>query len=136
MKNRDYFTSVVIMFLLLFNTGCMPTLYSIESVRSTNREGLLKLSRGMSKEQVLNSMLSGTYNTDGGIINNPYRNETLKGKDGDIYDIFFYYTDIKAQDGAITDDELTPIVFKDDKLIGWGWSFMQDTIGKYEIRIR
>ena len=45
-------------------------------------------------------------------------------------------TDVKRVDGAITDDELTPLVFDDGKLIGWGSSFLEVNIQKYEIRIR
>ncbi len=43
---------------------------------------------------------------------------------------------MKRDDGVITDDELTPVVFDDGKLIGWGSDFLQVKIQKYEIRIR
>jgi len=55
-----------------------------------------------------------TQSTFYDVITNPYCSETLKGKDGYTYEVLFYYTDIKKQDGAITDDELTPLVFKDN----------------------
>lgn len=69
-------------------------------------------------------------------ISNPYRSEILQGKDKK-FEIWYYYTDIKSEDGAITDDELTPLMFDEEgKLMGWGWSFFKDSVTKYEIRIR
>jgi hypothetical protein len=55
-------------------------------------------------------------------VPNPYRSE-IKKVGNKNYEILFYYTDIRKQDGAITDDELTPLVLEDGKLIGWGWFF-------------
>ncbi|MCW8878164.1 MAG: DUF3192 domain-containing protein [Kangiellaceae bacterium] len=41
-------------------------------------------------------------------------------KDGDDYRILFYRTQHRHSDGDTTKDETTPLVFKNDKLIGWG----------------
>jgi len=92
----------------------------------------------MTKEQVLEIMGTGTIHTlsPGGAINNPYKSEVLYGKNGKTLEVLYYYTDIQRADGAITDDELTPLVFDDDILIGWGRGFLQENIKKYEIRIR
>ena len=69
------------------------------------------------------------------LLGQPYRTETLQGKDKVLL-TYFYWTDVKHADDAITDDELTPTVFDNDKLIGWGWSFLEDDKNKYEIRVR
>lgn len=61
-------------------------------------------------------------------ISNPYKVEVLKGKDGQIYEVLLYYTDVKKMDGAITDDELTPLIIKDGKLQGWGWVFFNEIL--------
>ncbi len=53
-----------------------------------------------------------------------------------VYTIVYYYTDTIKADKAITDDELTPLVFKDDRLIGWGREMLNTMIQKYELRIR
>lgn len=93
----------------------------------------------MSKDDVLGIMGTKTvraYQKGKAIeITNPYRNEILRGKDK-ILEVVYYVTDVKKDDGAITDDELTPLVFEDGKLTGWGWSFLDDAVKKYEIRIR
>ena len=119
---------------------------SISQATAPNRDNLLKLSIGMTKEEAINIM--GTKSTIaysmvgiyGNIpraveITNPYRSEILQGKDK-TFEVIYYVTDDKNNDGAITDDELTPLIFDNGKLIGWGWSFLKDNVEKYEIRIR
>jgi hypothetical protein len=130
---------LIVSIMCVFLCGCATS----AGVRATNREKMNKLSMGMSKNDVLDTMGTKTIRTyaswtgtgPGEIITNPYRSEILKGKDK-TFEVLYYYTDIKKSDGAITDDELTPFVFEDDILIGWGWSFLQDNMQKYEIRIR
>ena len=122
---------LVIMLTCLLLSGCA----TVDSIRADNRQNLIKLSMGMSKAEVLNTMGTKTIWAEGTTINNPYRSETLQGKDKTL-EVLYYYTDIKRADGAITDDELTPIVFDNGKVIGWGWSFLEDNKNKYEIRVR
>ena len=130
--------TIVVFILCLLITGCTTT----DQVRAKNRLNLLKLSVGITKEEVLNIMGTETiktYDYGGPTINNPYRNEILQGKDK-TFEVLYYYTDKKNDIGyygvIITDDELTPLVFDDGKLIGWGWLFVQENIQKYEIRLR
>ena len=137
----------LILVLCLGLTGCA----SISQVTSPNRENLLKLHIGMTKEESLEVMGKGVstayaygamtnimsfgMTSDSVKITNPYRSEILQGKDKTL-EIIYYVTDVKSVDLAITDDELTPLVFDEGKLLGWGWSFLQDNVQKYEIRMR
>lgn len=121
--------SKITILLLIFMTGCQ----SINAVRSQNRERLMNLSPGMTKNQVLSIM--GVNNVWATKINNPYRTEFYR-KNGHTFEVLLYYTDLKSLDGAITDDELTPIIILDGKLDGWGWTYWESLIQKYEIRIR
>lgn len=91
----------------------------------------------MSKPQVLSVMGTETIKTGGSpeIVTNPYKTETFRNQSGMTYEVLFYYTDVKRRDGVVTDDELTPLVLEDGKLIGWGNSFFSD-IKKVEVRIR
>jgi hypothetical protein len=123
--------AIIFLFLIISFLGCT----SLEGIRATNRENLMKLSIGITKNKTLQIMGTETQNVFSDVITNPYRSEILKGKDGGIYEVLFYYTDIKKQDGAITDDELTPLVFKENKLIGWGWSFLNENVTKYQYQI-
>ena len=124
-------------------SGCAMTK---SQVTAPNRANLMKLSIGMTKENVLKVM-----GTKPGVIcpfvgpftgiamrhtiNNPYRSEILQGKDK-TFEVLYYATDDKNNTLAITDDELTPLVFDDSKLIGRGWSFLDQNLQRYEIRLR
>ena len=104
----------------------------------------------MSKPDVLKIMGTRTIRIEGILypadrITNPFRSESLIGKDGTSIEVLYYYTDQKSTytrqplSGtplAIVDDELTPLVFHDGKLIGWGWRALEDVKAKYEIRMR
>ena len=48
-----------------------------------------------------------------------------------VYDVLFYYTDLKTRDDKITDDELTPLVFRGHELAGVGYGFLGRLAPKY-----
>lgn len=106
----------------------------LQKALEPNRTSLLKLSVGISKEDTLKIMGTksiSTYSQGNALgipsyltINNPYKSEILQG-DGKTYQVLYYVTDVKNDDNAISDNELTPLVFDNDRLIGWGWSFLQ-----------
>lgn len=130
---------ILVLALSLSLTACMTT----SKVRSKNQLNLTMLSLGMTKSEVLSVMGIEIFQvecclSDGrvGEITNPYRTETFQTENGSTYEILFYYTDIKKDDGSISNDELTPIVLRDDKVIGWGRTFLGDNVKKYQIDIR
>lgn len=139
---------ILAVLLCLSLVGCATM--TLSQAVAPNRENLLKLSIGMSKEEALKVMGTTSFSAGTGffavravdektvpstIINNPYRVEILQGKDK-IFEVLYYVTDDKTGNNIVTDDGLTPLVFDDGKLIGWGRSFLQDNAQKYEIRIR
>ena len=103
---------------------------SLERVRNTNRDNLVLLSVGMTKPEVLRLMGTQTVETEFMTITNPYRIQSFQGGGGETHEIVFYYTDRKKTDGAITDDELTPLVFRAGRLKGWGWPLLDQIISK------
>lgn len=56
-------------------------------------------------------------------LKNPYRVELLKGNYRE-YEVVYYLTKVQNPDGIIAEDELTPMVFKQKKLIGKGFDFL------------
>lgn len=94
-------------------------------LRDANRENLKKLSIGMPKSTAMEVM--GTEPSKGLFmwIDNPYRSEWVATKDGRRYEVLYYYTEIKERDDRITDDELTPLIFEDGKLVGWGYEVLR-----------
>ena len=127
---------IVIFLMLVYLAGCSTTL---PQIRSGNRERLRKLSLGMTKQKVLHIMGTETINAHSrsgeviGVIDNPYKRKILRGKEM-TFEVLYYYTRIRHSDGAITDDELTPIVFYEGKLIGVGWPFFIDLGKRYGIK--
>ena len=125
--------TLLILLINLILVGCGV---SSDYVRTQNKNNLNKISLNMSKSKVLDIM--GTENfkqSDGTNITNPFRSETFN-ENNKTYEVLFYYTDFKKSDGVITDDELTPIVFFDGKVVGYGWLYLKDTIKRYQIDIR
>lgn len=85
---------------------------------------------GMSKQGVL--CLIGTdrfviKGNSGKIADNPYHAEILQGKE-EALEIIYYCVGDKNRYAIIDDDKLIPLVFADDKLIGWGWPFLEASL--------
>jgi len=68
-----------------------------------NNDNLKSLSVGMTKQEVLN------------LMGEPLKNQVYNKKN-----VWYYFTEVKWSDGAITRDECTPIFFIDGKVKGWG----------------
>ncbi len=56
-------------------------------------------------------------------ITHPYRKEFFQHRNK-TYDVFYYFTRINQADGVISEDELTPLVFEKNVLVGKGWDFL------------
>ena len=96
-----------------------------------------RLEVGMSEAEVHEVMGRFQKRTANGYhVTNPYRVETAKVDTGGTASVMFYYTDLKRQDGAITDDELTPVVLRADTVVGWGQSMVQQSGNEYVVRVR
>ncbi|MBI3617053.1 MAG: DUF3192 domain-containing protein [Candidatus Omnitrophica bacterium] len=50
------------------------------------------------------------------------------GEKTTIDDVLYYFSHIQRADGIISSDELTPLVFEKDILIGKGWDFFIDLL--------
>lgn len=57
-------------------------------------------------------------------MRNPYRIEMLTANEIPHLVVYFL-TQINQSDGEVTDDELTPVVFKDNIMIGQGWDYLE-----------
>jgi hypothetical protein len=56
-------------------------------------------------------------------IASPYKKETLKVKNHK-YEVMYYYIQTKDADSKVSDDELMPLIFEGDKLIGKDQEFL------------
>ena len=131
-------------------TSCAPP----GGVRARNQENLIKLSLGMTKAEVLEVMGTETITTVEpaayipiygwallpalrGRVPNPYRTEMSRTSDGTPVLIIFYLTDERAGPMSGTaDEDLTPLVLENDRLVGWGWNYLERNVGRYRIQLQ
>jgi hypothetical protein len=101
----------------MFFQGC-ATDYS--RLREANRMNLPRLSLGMTLAQVNAVMGSEIVDGFGGKIGNPYKHEIVSGVDKSDYEVYYYYTEhVGNKDWT---SGMTPVIFKNGKLEGVGWS--------------
>ncbi len=60
-------------------------------------------------------------------VKNPYRQEEYV-KGNKIYNIDYYFVGIDTADGTISDQELAPLVFVKDQLMGYGWDYLNKKV--------
>jgi hypothetical protein len=122
--------------------GCSTLMLDpLEQLRAENKAKMEKLSVGMTRTEVESVM--GNARAGGGLpevlfgrvqylaAQNPMREEPLTGTDGADYLVLFYYTDVRQRDDKISDDELTPVVFRAGKVAGIGYRFLGERAPKY-----
>lgn len=109
--------NVFVVLMAVFSlVGCM-----YGNLRQENRQNINRVDVGMTKDQVLNIM--GDKST--GEISNPYKRETIPGKDGKTYDVLYYYTEQVG--GKSWETGVTPVVFVEGRVIGVGWKVLDDS---------
>lgn len=91
---------LILVMLMFLACGCS----FVQTVKDNNNS-LLTLKNGQTKEEVLK------------IMGNPARNERYTQNDK-ILDVWYYRTGYDIY--AIDENNFTPVIFKNDKLIGWG----------------
>lgn len=108
----------------------------IKEFREKNKTNVMRLKNDMTVDQV--NEIMGTdknvqtyyiYAKQENLLSNPHSQEVIE-KDGVEYLVYLYYTDMLHQDGEITEDELTPILFESGKIIGIGWDFYKKRLGE------
>lgn len=80
---------------------------SWQTKHKNNREAISELKMDSSYQSVLTTLKTPNFT------------ELLK-KGDDVYQVLFYATHSIHSDGKMTKDECTPLVFKNDKLVGIG----------------
>ncbi|GMQ80032.1 MAG: hypothetical protein BMS9Abin03_501 [Thermodesulfobacteriota bacterium] len=141
MKIKNIFCCILT--FLLF--GCSAV--QVKDIRARNASNLQRLNIGMSKQDVCKVMgadtesvreeiyfegyLAGYRNVE---VSNPYKSEIKQAGDK-TYEIVYYYADAYGmlmgywdasyRDKKVTDNVLTPLVFENGRLIGWGRDFAE-----------
>lgn len=124
----------------VLNAGCAPLLIGVgikagtdekatlEQASATNKTRLKDLAYGVSKKYVKDAMgarpIRAFVGEEKVELSNPYREKAIV-VNGQTYTVLYFLTDAN-NDRLIQNNELTPVVFENDQLIGWGWSFVNE----------
>jgi hypothetical protein len=101
---------------------------------SQNQQSLSDLALGMSASDVRRVMGEGELVHYGRIhLVDPWRVESFYLTDGTDVLILYYVTTRPHRYSDAADDDLTPIVLENDKVMGWGWSFLNRNVDRYEV---
>jgi len=116
-KRRDKVMKKGIIILLL--SGLLAGCGAVKGLEaSANRKQLDNLKVGMTTDQVRRAM------------GKPYKSEFYGTKQ-----MWFYITEWQS-DGKTTSDEMTPLVFENNILLGWGSNFLDGNSRRYRSRTR
>ena len=113
--------STVLVPLAAVNTQALPLNPSLKSVTvGMNHDQAHKL---MGKEMLIGYDYSGPQAAIPITVPNPYKTEEIRTSDG-IYTVEYYVSAVHQPDGVVSNDELTPLVFRNGILAGKGWEFL------------
>lgn len=96
---------------LAWNPQYAPYDSEIRDIR--NAYHLKRLQPGMTREEVYT------------IMGMPDRYDRYETVERDYVAVFYYYTDTKAEEGAASRNECTPVVIRNGKLTGWGYDYLK-----------
>jgi len=96
---------------------------SYSTLLSRNLTNLSKLSIGMTKQQVVETMGSFQSSTPNSVVPNPYISEPILVS-GKTFEVLWYLTRKYPPFTPIKLSQATPVILKDGKVIGWGDSFL------------
>lgn len=88
---------------------------SYKDLLARNNANIGQIKMGMTKEQVVAIMKSYTA----GRLTNPYRQEAFQ-RGSDTYQVLYYLTQPHRKFVSIKDAQATPVVLKNDAVVGWG----------------
>jgi hypothetical protein len=85
---------------------------------------------GMSRQDVIQAMLDEVQLLQmSGQVTNPYATRFVKDSDGESLEVMYYYMGMKKSDDKVSEDELVPIILKEDAVVGWGWEALEEMAG-------
>ena len=100
--------------------GILDTKWELEDAAKKNSAALQRLKPGMPLVDVA-KMMAG----------DPYLADTYKGRNGENILVYKYLTRPTLDYGNLKADDLTPVIFVNETLEGWGWPKLETASAKY-----
>ena len=114
----------ILLISIVFIAGCPGSPVQTEWEAGKNRKAMISLSPGITKNDVVE------------IMGKPRKTE-LYISEGDNTEFWFYLIEgTTIHSKRLIETNFIPLVFENDKLIGWGSRYLDEHIKKYELRIR
>jgi hypothetical protein len=86
---------------------------------------------GMSRMEVVQVMLDDVqFLQMSGQAANPYATRFVNDLRDEQLEVMYYYTGMKSPDDRVNNQELVPIILKDNSVIGWGWETLEAMTGE------
>lgn len=125
MKTISVWLSIIITISLL--SGCSsattreakPQVIKYKTLLSNNRINILKVSKGMTKKEVMELMGTTPAKTKNGLVPNPYEISRIV-KNGKEYEVMYYLVKKYPPFTSIKRRQATPVVLEGGKVIDWG----------------
>lgn len=103
---------------------------------SQNQLALQKIELGMSPSTVRAIMGEGEMVRYTRIqLVDPWKNEMFFLEDGTPVVVLYYVTQPPHRYNPPRSGDLTPIVFENDAVVGWGWSFLRQNSDRYRMTL-
>lgn len=116
---------IVTFVVCIMTAGCAGSPIRTQWQASAHNQAMLRLQPGMTSEEVIK------------VMGNPDKTEMYRGKNGENVLVYLYITEGKdITTRHWSEANYTPVVFEDNKLIGWGWNYFNSAAQKYEFTIK
>lgn len=60
---------------------------------------------------------------------NPYATRYVSNIHDEPLEIMYYYVGMEKPDDRVSEEELVPVILKDDSVVGWGWESLEAMTG-------
>ena len=115
------------MILISLLSGCSQ---DTTGEKSGPKAGPGGVKMGMTRSEVIQVMLDEVQLLQmSGQVTNPYATRFIRNIDGDTLEVMYYYMGMKKGDDLVTEEELVPIILKDNAVAGWGWAVLEKMTG-------
>jgi hypothetical protein len=116
---------------------CSCGSYNLSNYRAAitdNQRATQQLQLGMSGSQVRATLGEGEVVSYKKLqLVDPWRSESFVLTDGKHVAILYYITEQPRSYGRPNDESLTPIVLENDRVVGWGWSYLRRQSDRYGV---